>query len=189
MMSTTLGDLCHNLVKDGGRRATGEGGEGSRKVGTGGAGVPQEALRFFGSVGGAHCCQEGCTGLTGDVCGKVSDAQRSDASAMGDPTTEAVGNRADRVVVRESLGVLPDFKGVSLGEQNRRHGGHLGAVGHADSHREQGSDAEDGEDGHHVEHITGGRVQVKGFRGESFSHSKGNPYSIRYSWGFSKWAL
>ena len=39
-------------------------------------------------------------------------------------------------------------------------------MGDADSHRKQGNDAEDGEDGHHVEHITGGRVRGKDEREE-----------------------
>ena len=188
-MSTTLDNLCHNLVKDGGRRATGEPGEQTGEVFTGGAGVDAEALSFLGEGCTRNVPQEGCTGLGGDVVGKASDVDRGVQGARWNGSTEAVSSGTDTGVVAGAGSAFSGFQCIGTGQGNGRiHGRHLGGGGEQPSikQRNDGEDAEGGEDGQHVEHITGGRWQGKRFLKKVFSSPKGDPYSIRYSWGFSK---
>ncbi|MBP52024.1 MAG: hypothetical protein CMI27_02645 [Opitutae bacterium] len=161
-----LNNLCHNLVKDGGRRQAGEGGESSRKVGTSGAGVPLEALGFFGGVRGANSSQEGCTGLAGDVMGKASGIDSSVERVAWNATTEAVSSGTNAGVVAGAGSAFSGFQCIGTGQgKGRSHGRHLGGGGEQPSikQRNDGEDAEDGEDGQHEQHITGG-----GWQGERF---------------------
>ena len=153
-MSTALDNLCHNLVKDGRGRKGGEPFEQVGQVLTGGAGVPLKALGFFEEVCARHVCQEGCTGLGGDVMGKASDVDGGVQGATWNATAEAVSSGTDASVIAGAGGHFSRFHGVgAVNGKDRRHGRDLGERRAAD-HREKGEDAEDGEQKRHAIHVT-----------------------------------
>ena len=134
MMSTTLDNLCHNLVKDGGRLECREPGERTGEVDTGIAGVVQEACSFLGGVKGTDASQKGSTGLGGDVVGKACGVDGSVQRVAWDATTEAVASGTDAGVVAGTGCHFGGFHGVSTFEQVAGENELLHPIGRAGRH-------------------------------------------------------